>query len=288
VKWRGPIVLGCLAFAALGIASGQNGALNLPRTIEAGSAFSIPSSGSGKAVLYIVGQNQVLRRDVQLGEATSFAAGTLFNSGHYLVILAGASTSEGSFDVVPGKQPAKLSFFAKPSRLPVGLHNGISGAVYLFDAYNNLITAPTPVSFELTNPSSAAQAHTVVAHDGAAWTLMDSTPKEGADKFSARADGVSSTRVVEQVPGDPCSLRMSARKVGDKVELKTDPVRDCSGNAVPDGTVVTFTESYDGTLSTVDVPLKLGTAQAELPAHDGAKISVASGVVLGNEINWNK
>lgn len=288
MRLRSTILAGGLALAALEMASGQNGNMNLPRTIEAGNAFSIPSSGSGKAVLYIVGQNQVLRRDVQLGEATSFPAGTLFNSGHYLVILSGASTSEGSLDVVPGSQPAKLSFFAKPSRLPVGLHNGISGAVYLFDAYNNLITAPTSVSFALSNPSSPPQAHTVMTRDGAAWTVMDSTPKEGADTFSARADGVSSTRVVEQVPGDPCSLRMSARRAGDKVELKTDPVRDCSGNAVPDGTIVTFTESYDGTQSTVDVPLKLGTAQAEIPAHPGAKISVASGVVLGNEINWQK
>jgi hypothetical protein len=63
-------------------------------------------------------------------------------------------------------------------------------------------------------------------------------------------------------------------------------LRDCSGNAVPDGTVVTFTEMYDGGQSTVDVPLKRGIAQTELPAHDGAKISAATGVVLGNEIHW--
>ena len=73
---------------------------------------------------------------------------------------------------------------------------------------------------------------------------------------------------------------------GSNIELQTDPLRDCSGNAVPDGTVVTFTETYDGGQSTVDVPLKRGIAQTELPAHDGAKISAATGVVLGNEIHW--
>jgi hypothetical protein len=36
----------------------------------------------------------------------------------------------------------------------------------------------------------------------------------------------------------------------------------------------------------VDVPLKRGIAQAELPAYNGAKISAATGVVLGNEIRW--
>jgi hypothetical protein len=42
--------------------------MSLPKTVEAGSAFSIQSTGSGKATLYIVGLGQVLKRDVQLGE----------------------------------------------------------------------------------------------------------------------------------------------------------------------------------------------------------------------------
>ena len=65
-------------------------------------------------------------------------------------------------------------------------------------------------------------------------------------------------------------------------------MRDCSGNAVPDGTIVTFTEMYDGGEATVDVPLKRGVARTEMPAYSGATISVATGVVLGNEIRWGK
>lgn len=278
-----------LAIATAQLAGAQSGRMSLPKTVEAGNGFSIQSTGSGKAVLYIVGLGQVLRREVQLGENTSFPAGSLYNAGHYVAVLvAGPSTENGSFDVVPASQPADLSFLAKPSRLPVGLHNGISGSVYVFDAYRNLITAPTSVSFELSNPSGTLQQRTVVTQYGAAWTEMDSTAKEGADKFGARVDGVSSTRVVEQVPGDPCGLRMRARPVGHQLELETDPVRDCRGNAVPDGTIVTFTENYAGTQSTVDVPLKHGIAQVEMPAHSGARISVASGVVLGNEIHWER
>jgi hypothetical protein len=79
---------------------------------------------------------------------------------------------------------------------------------------------------------------------------------------------------------------MSARPAGKNIELTTEPLRDCTGNAVPDGTVVTFTESYKGSQTTVDVPLKRGIAEAELPAYNGAKISAATGVVLGNEIRW--
>jgi hypothetical protein len=92
---------------------------------------------------------------------------------------------------------------------------------------------------------------------------------------------------VQQVPGDPCRVRISARASGQRILLETEPVRDCGGNAVPDGTIVTFTETSADGQATVDVPLKRGVARTELPAHRGAVISAAIGVVLGNEIRWN-
>jgi len=289
VKTALPLVLSGLAAATLSLAAAHGANLNLPKSIEAGSAFSIPSAGSGKGTVYIVGPGEALKREIQLGETTTFDAGSLYNAGHYVVVISGgASADTGSFDVVPASQPANLSFFAKPSRLPVGLQNGITGAVYTFDAYQNLITAPTPVSFELSNPTGATQKRTVTTRGGAAWTEMDSSPQQGVDKFVARAGTITSTRVIGQVPGDPCGISMTARPSGKQIELETAPVRDCSGNAVPDGTIVTFTENYDGAQSTVDVPLKRGIAKVELPAHSGARISVASGVVMGNEIRWGK
>jgi hypothetical protein len=276
-----------LVLAAAPLAFAQGGNMSLPQSVTAGSAFSIPTTGSGKAVLYIAGPGQALKRDVQLGEAASFPAGVLYNAGRYVAILVEpTSTETGEFEVAPAAQPETLSFLAKPSRLPVGLHNGISGAVYVFDAYHNLITTPMPVSFELSNLAGTVQARTITTRNGVAWTEMDSAAKEGAAKFLARADGVSSTRVIDEVPGDPCRLTMSAQPAGRKVELETAPVRDCSGNPVPDGTIVTFTETYNGTQSTVDVPLKQGVARVAMPAYNGARISVASGVVAGNEIGW--
>jgi hypothetical protein len=288
MRFRLSILVGSLAFATVPLARAEGLSMNLPKQVQAGSAFSIQTAGSGKAVLYIVGFGQVLRQEVQLGETASFAAGDLHNAGHYVAVLVGTSTADGAFDVMPASQVSNVSFLAKPSRLPVNLHAGISGAVYVFDAYGNLITTPTPVSFQLSGASGVTQTRTVVTRNGDAWTQMDSAAKEGAAEFVARVGGASSTRVIQQVPGDPCGLRMSARASGKKIELQTDPLRDCSGNAVPDGTIVTFTEVYDGGQSTVDVPLKHGIAQAELPAYNGAKISAATGVVLGNEIHWGK
>jgi hypothetical protein len=278
---------GLILVASSQMAVSQTSGLKLPKTVEAGTAFSIQSTGTGAATLYIVGLGQVLRRDVQLGETTSFAPGDLHNAGHYLVLLvAGSSTENGAFDVTAAHQPSALSFLAKPSRVSVDLHDGISGVVYVFDTFQNLILEPAQASFQLSGVAGAPQARTVLTRNGVAWTKMDSASKEGAAQFAVRVGSVVDTRVIAQVPGDPCGLRMNAHSSGKRVALETDPVRDCSGNAVPDGTIITFTETYNGGEATVDVPLKRGIARTEMPAFKGATISVATGVVMGNEIHW--
>jgi len=281
-----PTLISGLAFG-ISSALAQTGDLNLPKTIAAGAPFSIQSTGSGKGTLYIVGPGQMIKQDVQLGGNIEIATGVLYNAGHYSVWLTSdSSTQAGSIDVLPAEKPSNLTFIAKPSRLPVSLHNGITGSAYVFDSYGNLITKPMQVSFQLSNPGSAPQTRTAETKNGAAWTQMDSATREGKAQFVARVGDISSTRIVGQVPGDPCTIRMSAKAAGNKIQLVTDPVRDCSGNAIPDGTIVTFTETYGDGKSTVDVPLKKGIASVEIPAHRGATISVASGVVLGNQIRW--
>ena len=283
------LLSGLIWVASAQFAVTQTDDLRLPRSVEAGVAFSIQTTGSGNAILYIVGPGQVLRRDVQLGGAISFAPGDLHNAGHYLVTVAGASAIEnGAFDVTAAHQPTTLSFIAKPSRLPVDSRDGISGVAFVFDAFQNLVLQPLQVSFQLSGVAGTPQERTVLTHNGVAWTKMDSASKEGAAQFEARAGSIADTRVIQQVPGDPCSLRMSARPSGQRLALETEPVRDCRGNAVPDGTIVTFTETYSGGEATVDVPLKRGVARTEMPAYNGATISVAAGVVLGNEIHWGK
>jgi len=260
-----------------------------PSAIEAGSAFSIELHGSGQANLYIFGPNQVLQRTIQLGGATYFPAGSLYNAGHYSFLVdAGSQSQSGEFDVVPVSEPSELSFLAKPSRLPVNLRGGITGAIYVFDRYRNLIIVPEAARFELSSQTGNKQTRSVPTHDGAVWIAMDSTAQQGVDKFLAQVGGISSLRIIRQVPGEPCGIKMKARASGARVQLITDPVRDCNGNLVPDGTIVTFTETSGGTESTADVPLKQGFAQIEMPSRAGATISVASGTVLGNQIRWEQ
>jgi hypothetical protein len=282
-SWR-PLMLCGLTLAMFKAASAEAQGVHLPSTIQAGQAFSIESAGSGPATVYIVGPSQVWKHSLRGGETLSVPAGTLYNAGHYLVITQGSTTEQQELDVLPADRAANISFLARPSRLPVGMHNGISGAAYVFDAYQNLVLNPTTVTFRLSSHAASGEQRAVTTRNGVAWTQLDSSTKEGIDSFVAEAPGASSTHVIEQVPGDPCSLRISAHQAGQRLQLETEPVRDCSGNSVPDGTIVTFTENHAGSESTVDVPLKRGVAKVELPAYPGATISVASGVVMGNEI----
>lgn len=260
--------------------------LQFPKTVEAGSAFSVPASGNGDATLYIVGPAQVLRKTIKMGQNIPFERGQLTSAGHYTAFLVGPEIEAVDFDVTPSPQPSSISFLAKPSRLAVDRHDGISGVAYLFDLYRNLILKPLPVSFQLSGTASPVQVQKVDTRNGVAWVKMNSASRSGTAQFEANAAGVTGKRVIEQVPGDPCNLRISARPVGDRIELQTDPVRDCSGNPVPDGTIISFTEAYNGTESTVDAPLKRGIAKTTLPANKGAVITVAAGVVMGNEIRW--
>jgi len=260
--------------------------LEVPKSVEAGSAFTITTGAASKAVLYIVSPAQILRRDVEPGASVLIDAGDIHNAGHYLALLVGpSSTEKAEFDVVAAGQTASVSFLAKPSRLPVNLPEGISGVAYVFDAYQNLVLNPAPVSFQLSDAGGATQTRSAATRNGVAWVKMNSAPKAGAAQFQVSAGSVANKRVVQQVPGDPCNLKMTARRSGQRVVLETEPVRDCSGNAVSDGTIVTFTQTYQGrSEATVDVPLKRDVAQTELPAREGSVISVATGVVMGNEI----
>lgn len=287
MKLKSILLLMALLIAATAPAYAAHGTgLEVPKTVEAGSTFSIATSATTKSVLYIVSPVQVLRRDVEPGASVVIAEGDLHNAGHYLALLMGpSSTEKAEFDVVASSQTASVSFLAKPSRLPVNLPEGISGVAYVFDTFHNLVLKPAPVTFRLSDAGGAAQTRSVATRYGVAWTKMNSAPKAGPAQFQVSAGGVANQRVVQQVPGDPCNLKMSARRSGQRVVLETEPVRDCSGNAVSDGTIITFTQTYNGrSEATVDVPLKRDVARTELPAREGSVISVATGVVMGNEI----
>jgi hypothetical protein len=207
---------------------------------------------------------------------------TLKEAGRYTAMLEGSAST---FDVAPATT-SDVAFLARPSRVPADRKGVISGTVFLFDANHNLVVAPTPVKFDLSVAGGARQSRDVQAKDGIAFIKMDSGRQAGAAQFVVSVGEHSVRRVVQQTASDPCNLRMRAQKSKNGVLVETDPIRDCVGNPVPDGTIVTFTAVDEKGRSTVDARIKKGIAQAQLPPMQNATLSVAAGVVVGNEVRW--
>lgn len=258
--------------------------LHVPQNAVAGQPLSIGTSGSG--TLYLIGPGQVIKRDFKSGGNVEVKGEELRSAGRWIAAVSGGSNQSQVFWVKPGK-PGKLNFIARPSRVPVARANVISGVTFVFDQYQNLILDPTPVNFNLS-VGGAGSSKSVTSREGVAWINSASAPKAGAAQFVASVGDTSVNRVVQQVAADPCerSFHMHvAGHAGNRLIVETDPIRDCSGNPVPDGTIVTFIETDKSGKSTVDSRIKKGTARAELPASDNATITMAAGVVLGNELH---
>ncbi|MGD0972759.1 MAG: hypothetical protein ABR866_01640 [Candidatus Korobacteraceae bacterium] len=275
-----------LLLLALACAASQwmaGASLRVPDRVQAGQELSIPTSGSGEATLYLFGPSHVAKRTVKLGAPVTLAGDELASAGRYVVVLNGESSA---FFVTAGPV-STVAFIARPSRVPASTKDVVSGTVFLFDRNQNLVLSPEPVSFSLAVPGAPDVRSTQTSKGGVAWTRLDSSRRAGAAQFVASAGAASVRRVVQEVASEPCNIRMHAERAKDgAIALQTDPIRDCAGNPVPDGTIVTFTSVDENGRSTVDARIKRGIAQAELPASQQATISVAAGVVIGNEIRW--
>ena len=124
-----------------------------------------------------------------------FGLGELVNAGHYVAFLVSpSSTQTAEFDVIAAHQPSSLSLLAKPSRLPVDQHDGISGVAYVFDVFRNLVLEPMPVEFQLSGVAGTPHTQTAQTKYGVAWVRMDSGSEAGAAQLEANAGGVSAKR----------------------------------------------------------------------------------------------
>ncbi len=269
----------CLA----GMSAAQDADLRAPSSAVAGDAASIATTGSGTATFYLVGPSIALKRDVHLGGELSLSANELQSAGKYVAMVCANTCHSVGFFVAPAK-PVSLIFLVHPSRAPVGQNDVVSGVALPFDEFHNLVVAPATVDFQLSAKGSPAVSHQVSTQSGVAWFHTNSGRAAGALQVAASINDVSVRRVVQQVASDPCSLRIKGQRTPKGIVVETEPVRDCTGNPVPDGTVVTFTAKDGKDTSTVDAPIKQGIARAHMTATGSVVISAASGVVMGNEL----
>jgi hypothetical protein len=249
----------------------------------AGVGAAIGTSGSGTATFYLIGPSTTLKREVQLGQDISLAPKELQSAGKYIAIVCSGECRNASFFVSPAK-PVSLAFLVHPSRAPVGLNDVISGVALTFDEFQNMVLTPTTVNLQWSAKDAAPASRQVATRDGAAWFRASSGPTAGALQVTASFGDVSTRRVVQQVASEPCRLSIKGQRTAKGIVVETDPVRDCTGNAVPDGTIVTFTAKNGKDTDTVDAPIKQGVARAQLSTSGSVVVSAASGVVMGNEL----
>lgn len=255
-----------------------------PAQTTAGGPITIPTSGSGDATFYLIGPANASKRQVQAGSEITVDADQLERAGRYVAILcASDGCSSSSFYVNPAAAN-KLSLLVHPSRVPVGSPNGISTVTFVFDNFRNLVLKPEPIKFSVQPKGGNEVSADREAKDGVAWVRLTSAKKEGPTRLGAAIGHANEVRVVQQVAADACNLRIKASRVKNSYLIETDPVRDCSGNPVPDGTVVSFTMTDSVGKTTVDVPIKKGVAKIEMAIQGRGKVRVASGVVTGNEL----
>ncbi len=257
--------------------------LRVPPVVEAGAGFSFAVEGSGQATLYLIGPDYVAKRTVTLGSELQIQSSEVQAAGRYHVMICDSSCNSAIFEV-KAASASRLSFFLHPSRVPVSTAGSIDATAFAFDKYFNLVLTPVTVDFRIAPASGEGLSRQASTHDGVAWIRMSSTPHEGAVRVTAVLGKVEEARMIQQVAAEACTLQVKAIPSGKEMILETDPVRDCSGNALPDGTVVSFTKIDRGGKSTVDTPIKKGIARTQFRVNGPARISVACGVMLGNEL----
>ncbi len=257
--------------------------IRVPASSVAGSVVTISTTGSGKAVFYLTGPGIAHKNEVELGQDIGIESQYLQNAGIYLILICTDTCRSGNF-YVSAARPATLTFLVHPSRVPVAQQNAISGVVFAFDQFRNLVISPETVNFQLNAGSSSLFAHSDRTRDGVAWFRTTSGKSAAPVQVIASLDNLEARRAIQQVASDPCNLRITGQRTKKGIIVETEPVHDCAGNAVPDGTIVSFTASGPDGKSTVDAPIKQGVARAQIAGSKAAIVSVASGIVMGNEL----
>ncbi len=278
-----PVISAVLFLVGASSSYAQNSAIRVPTSAEAGRESTIATTGSGKATLYLVGPGISLKNDINMGGETTLRAQDLQNAGAYQVVVCSDNCETATFFVSPAKA-VKSTFLVHPSRVPVSQPDAVSGVAITFDQFRNLVLTPENVNFQLTAGNTTLLSRSDRSRDGIAWFRTTSGKSAGALHVTATVNDVSTQRVVQQVASEPCNLHIQGQRDKTGILVQTLPVHDCSGNPVPDGTIVTFTATDSAGKSTVDAPIKQGIARAQITAPGSAVVSVASGVVMGNEL----
>ena len=257
--------------------------IRVPQSVAAGSDATIATEGSGTATFYLLGPGLANKKEVSLGEDIHLAPDEVKYAGQYLAILCSANCESANFFVTAAK-PASLAFLVHPSRVPARQPDAVSGVALLFDRFDNFALTPVTIDFQVKGASETLFSREIPTRDGEAWFRTSSGKSAGPVRLSASAEDLSAQRALQQVASEPCNLRIKADETAKGLEIETEPVRDCAGNPVSDGTIVTFTGTDPEGKISIDAPIKGDVARAFMNVPEPVVISAACGVAMGNEL----
>ena len=274
-----------LFFTSTSALVAQEPEVQLTSKIAAGNSFVVATKGKGKGAFYLLGLSHVMKRAIDLGEEVSVSGEDVAASGIYQIVVCTSNNCvTRALTVTPGPA-ARLSFLLHPSRVPVSTKNAVNATALVLDRHHNTVLVPSHVTFKVSVSGQPSSERTLETDRGVAAFQMDSRPTQGTLEVTAILGDAAEPRVIQQGASEACSLRMTATSSGRSVNLQTDPIRDCAGNPLPDGTIVSFTKIDNAGKSTVDTPIKRDRAMAQFALSGPARISIACGVVVGNEVS---
>jgi hypothetical protein len=283
---RLPVLLSAvLAIAHVCLAQAQE--ISVPHSVVAGSDTTVTAAGNGSATFYLVGPAMASKKEVTLGEDIRLTGDDLQFAGKYAAIVCSPTCYNADF-FVTAAQPATVAFLVHPSRVPVRQPDAVSGVALLFDKFDNLVLSSQTINFQVKGASEMLFSRAVPTHDGEAWFRTSSGKTAGPVRLTASVGDLSAQRALQQVGSEPCNLRIKAQQSAKGIEVETDPVRDCAGNPVSDGTIVTFTGTDPGGKISIDAPIKGDVARARMNIPGPVTVSAACGVAVGNELRIDR
>lgn len=212
-----------------------------------GQAVTVVAQGSYGAGVY--------QTTINAGKAALLLPGEATKRSGALTLLATAGTARAEMvvEVLPGPPVDPVMPLVGPrSIIADGKHWTMAIAVP-FDRYGNPVAENTPVEFQILHPGDNLETITVSTTNLLAWQRVWSTTAAGRTTVAVSAQGAHGPDATFlEVPDWPTSFGLSATPSSAPADgrqflsLRSTVIRDRFGNAMVDGTLVTFVAEMAG------------------------------------------
>ncbi len=207
--------------------------------------------------------------EFRLPASATHAAGMVTLTAH-----ADAAIGRTELVITPGPPIDPITPLVGPRTIIAdGTHWGTLSAIP-FDAFGNPVAEGTPVQFRLLRPDGSLEMINTRVTNLLAWQRINSSTHAGRTVVVVTAGEAHGPEAsLNETPGWPVAFRLSADPPGLPADgsrlltLRTSPIKDRYGNALLDGTLVTFVVDTPGALPRFIPAITIGgIAEAQLQA----------------------